>query len=397
MKNVATIRIKLDMGPESASALDATRAAYVVALNLTSAVAFDCKITSGVTLHHATYRDVRAATTLPANLVCSARAVVAEAYTRDPSRKHRFRDHAAMRYDARTLTVNLAKGFATLSTLTGRVRVSPVLCDYHRRYLDGSWAFVKGATVKRSGKAWTLHLTCNRDVPESDKPGVLGVDAGIKRVATTSGAKVHKGGSISQIRRRKFRQRRDLQRKTAGQGKTRGQRRLLKRLAGSEHRAVEWRLWNVANAVVNEAIATGCGAIAVEDLKGIRSRIRTAKKQRLIQQGWPFASFQAKLAHVAGRHGIRVVAVDPRDTSRTCNRCGHVAKANRTSQSLFRCVHCGHSLNADFNASLNIRDRCVGSGCPSVNKGLLRQESLGKGEGDAETFYRDPAGNSPDR
>lgn len=371
VKTTVTLRIKLDMAAAAATRLDETRRAYVVALNLTSAVAFGGKITSGVSLHHATYRDVRAATKLPANLVCSARAVVAEAYARDATRKHRWRDHAAMRYDARTLRFDLANGFATLSTRDGRIRAGLVLCDYHRRYLDGSWTFVKGATVKRSGKAWVIHLTCHRETPDSDKPGVLGVDAGIKRVATTSNARIHKGGSISQIRRRKSRQRRELQRKTAGQGKTRGQRRLLERLAGSERRAVEWRLWNVANDIVRGAIAADCGTIAVEDLKGIRGRIRAAKGQRLIQQGWPFASLQSKLTHVASRHGIRVVAVDARDTSRACNRCGHVAKANRADQSHFRCLRCDHSLNADFHASLNIRDRCVGRGCSAVNRSRL--------------------------
>ena len=161
MKAVATLRIKLDMTPETDAKLTATRRAYVDALNRTSAVAFDGKITSGVTLHHATYRDVRVATGLPASLVCCSRAIVAEAYTRDPNRKHRWRDHAGMRYDVRTLRVDLAREFATLSTLTGRVRVALVLCDYYRRFLDGSWTFVKGATLKRSGKAWMLHLTAS--------------------------------------------------------------------------------------------------------------------------------------------------------------------------------------------------------------------------------------------
>jgi putative transposase len=367
MKTVATLRIKLDLTPEVSAKLAETRSAYVVALNLTSAVAFDQKIKGGVALHHATYRDVRAATGLPANLVCSARAVVAEAYNRDAIRKHHWRDHAAIRYDARTARVELAKGFATLSTLGKRARVSLLLCDYHHRFLDGSWAFAKTVTLKRSGKAWTLHVVAEKVVPDSDQSGVLGVDAGIKRIATTSNAKVHKGGAISQIRRRKFRQRRALQK--AGH-KSRNQRRLLKRLAGSEHRAVEWKLWNVANDIVRDAIATDCGTIAVEDLKGIGGRIRAAKQQRLVQQGWPFASLQAKLAHVASRHGIEVVKVDARNTSRTC-RCGHVDKTNRATQSDFKCVQCGHSLNADLNAAFNIRARHVSSGCPSVNTGQL--------------------------
>jgi len=368
MKAVATLRIKLDLTPEAAAKLAATRAAYVAALNRTSAVAFDRKITSGATLHHATYGDVKAATALPANLVCSARAVVAEAYTRDPSRKHRWRDHTAIRYDARTLRFDLAREFATLATLAGRVRVGLILSDYHRRFLDGSWSFAKGTTLKRAGKAWYLHLTAERDQTNPDAPGTLAVDAGIQRIATTSGANVHQGGSISQIRRRRFRQRRSLQSPPEGQSKTRGQRRLLGRLSGREHRAVAWRLWNVANRIVAEAIASDCGTIAVEDLKGIRARKRAAKKGRLIQQGWPFASLQAKLAHVAARHGIKVATVDARNTSRTCNRCGHCDRANRPDPATFRCVRCGHRLNADFHASLNIRDRCVGQGCAAVNR-----------------------------
>ena len=125
---------------------------------------------------------------------------------------------------------------------------------------------------------------------------------------------------------------------------------------------MEWKLWNVANDIVRGAIATDCGTIAVEDLTHIRTRIRAAKKQRLIEQGWPFASLQTKVRHVASRHGIKVVEVDARNTSRTC-RCGHVDKASRIDQSNFRCTHCGHSLNADLNAAFNIRARHVSSGC----------------------------------
>lgn len=366
MKTTVTLRIKLDMAPAVSARLAETRHAYVDAMNRTSGVAFDQQITSGVTLHHATYRDIREATGLPANLVCSARAVVAEAYTRDKARRHRFGHKAAMRYDARTLRFDLQNESATLSTLKGRVRVSLVVCDYHRRFLDGSWTFAKGGALKQVGKVWYLHLTAGRETPDSEAPGVLGVDAGIKRIAATSKGTVHKGGSVSQTRRRKFRQRRKLQKK-AGH-KSRNQRRLLQRLAGSEHRAVEWKLWNVANAIVNEAADSGCGTIAVEDLAGIRGRIRAAKKQRLIQQGWPFASSQAKVRHVASRRGIKVVAVNARNTSRACSRCGHTDKANRPTQSDFRCLSCGYRQNADLNAAHNIRLRHVGGGCVAVSQ-----------------------------
>ena len=58
--------------------------------------------------------------------------------------------------------------------------------------------------------------------------------------------------------------------------------------------------------------------------------------------------------------GGTFVLVDPRNTSRRCNPCGHVSKNSRKSQAEFKCVACGHKTNADQNASANIRDDAFG-------------------------------------
>src|SRR6266508_104726 len=355
MKATLTLKIKLETTEQAAQSLSETQKAYVVALNQTSGVAFDKKVFNSVALHHITYRDVRELTKLPANLVCSARNVVAEAYKRDKETHHRWKETAAMRYDARTLTVKLDQEFATLTTLDGRVRVNLILSDYHRQYLDGTWEIEPTATISRKSRIWYLHLIVTKDVPDSQSEGVIGVDSGIVRIATVNTGKTFNGGIIKHIRERRFKQRRDLQ---SARHKSRNQRRLLKRLAGKEKRSVEWLLWNVANEIVDEALKAGAGTIVVEDLKGIRARIKVAKKQRLIHHGWPFSSLFLKMAHVASRHGIKVESVDARNTSRTC-RCGHVDKANRTTQSTFRCVVCGYSHNADYVASHNVAARYV--------------------------------------
>jgi len=362
MKATVTLKIKLETTEQAAQSLSQTQQAYLVALNQTSGVAFDKKVFNSVALHHITYRDVRELTKLPANLVCSARNVVAEAYKRDKQTHHRWKETAAMRYDARTLTVKLDQEFATLTTLDGRVRVNPILSDYHRQYLDGTWEIEPTATISRKGRTWYLHLIVTKDVPDSQSEGVIGVDSGIVRIATVNTGKTFNGGIIKHIRERRFKQRRDLQ---SARHKSRNQRRLLKRLAGKEKRGVDWLLWNVANEIVDEALKVNAGAIAIEDLKGIRTRIKCAKKQRLIMHGWPFASLFAKMKHVASKHGIKVESVEARNTSRTC-RCGHVDKANRTTQSTFRCVVCGYSHNADYVASHNIAVRYVGQRCESV-------------------------------
>jgi len=300
---------------------------------------------------------------------------VAEAYKRDNTKQHKWKPSAAMRYDARTLTVKLQQEFATLTTLQGRVRANLVLADYHRQYLANGWRILPTATVSFRKGVWYLHLIAEKEIPDSDGDQVLGVDAGIARIATTSTGKVFKGGRIKHIRQQRFKQRRALQ---AARHKTPNQRKLVKRLAGKEKRAVEWLLWNVANQLVREAQAVNASVIAVEDLKGIRSRIRVAKKQRLIQHSWPFASLFQKITHVGSKVGIKVASVEARNTSKTCHKYGHCDAANRKSQVRFVCVACGHKTNADYNASLNIRDRCTFSESGTVTcreNSLLREQS----------------------
>ena len=52
--------------------------------------------------------------------------------------------------------------------------------------------------------------------------------------------------------------------------------------------------------------------------------------------------------------GREVIAVDPRNTSRTCPECGHVSKENRLTQEKFHCVACGHTAHADTVGALNV-------------------------------------------
>jgi putative transposase len=362
MQATLTLKVKLIIKAEDATALDATCAAYVQALNQTSTLAFQQGVTNALTLHHITYRTMRQLTGLPANLVCSARSIVAEAYKREatPKKAHHWKESAGVRFDARTLTLKLDEQSATLTTKGGRIKVGLVFGQYHQQYLDGTWKITSTATLTKQKGKWFLCLVADKQIENASGWQTIGVDSGIKKIATVNTGKVFKGGSITQLRRRRFKQRRSLK---AGHNRSRNVRRLLQRLAKREHKAVEWKLWNVANGIVREAIKADASTIAIEDLKHIRERIRVARKQRIIHHGWPFASLFAKLRHVASKQGIGVVEVEARNRSRTCSRCGYCDKGNRQSQAIFCCLSCGYCHNADLNASYNIRIRYVESLC----------------------------------
>ncbi len=67
--------------------------------------------------------------------------------------------------------------------------------------------------------------------------------------------------------------------------------------------------------------------------------------------------FLGILAHKAESAGRELIPVNPRDTSRTCPRCGHVSGDNRLTQAEFVCVACGYAANADVVGALNVAYR----------------------------------------
>jgi putative transposase len=107
----------------------------------------------------------------------------------------------------------------------------------------------------------------------------------------------------------------------------------------------------------------------LENLKDIREdsqmgRGKAGSKKRENKRrmhSWSFAQLYGFVSYKAAWKGVSVVKVDPRHTSQTCSRCGHQHRSNRRSQSLFLCRNCGYQLNADLNASVNIREKYLAS------------------------------------
>ena len=95
-------------------------------------------------------------------------------------------------------------------------------------------------------------------------------------------------------------------------------------------------------------------------------RIRATRRQRGVLHSWAFAQLRAfLLEYKAKRAGVRLVAVEPRNSSRECSACGHTEKRNRPNQSTFRCAACGFAAHADTNAARVISGRATVSG-PNV-------------------------------
>ncbi len=107
---------------------------------------------------------------------------------------------------------------------------------------------------------------------------------------------------------------------------------------------------------MTEAERTSAG-IALEELKGIRQRVRLRRSQRVALRSWSFAQLGEFIVYKAKWAGVPLVLVDPAYTSQTCAECGQVDKRNRVDQGLFICWGCGVVAHADRNASHCIAQR----------------------------------------
>jgi len=114
----------------------------------------------------------------------------------------------------------------------------------------------------------------------------------------------------------------------------------------------------VSKRIVAEAERSGRG-IALEDLRGIRGRVKARKPQRATLHSWAFAQLGGYVAYKAQRAGVPVVYVDARYTSQKCSSCGNVDKHSRKDQATFECTCCGFAEHADRNAARNIASRGV--------------------------------------
>src|SRR5919201_1396420 len=312
-----TLLVKLAPDASQHDGLLRTLEAFNDACNWIAAVAYEQGCANKIELQKLVYYDARERFGLAAQMAIRAISKVVEAYKRDATTRPTFRRHGAMTYDERVLSF---KGLDHVSILTldGRLLVPLRIKEYFEARRDR----IKGQSdlLYRNGTFY-LAVTLDAPAPTPDEADdFLGVDLGIVNLATDSDGEPYSGAEVELKRRVYARRRRNLQRKG-----TLGARRKLKRLRGRQARYQRDTNHIIAKQVVQKAKGTGRG-IALENLGGIRSRTTVKRKQRARHANWSFFQLRSFVEYKARLAGVQVVLVDPRNSSRECAQCGHIAK-----------------------------------------------------------------------
>jgi putative transposase len=350
--SIRTICCKLAGDATTHAALQQTQSACTAAASYCASVSWEQALTNKTKLHHIVYGPTRTRFGLGAQLACCARDKAAEAVRAARANGHTtcptFAADSSIRYDARTYRLMTLER-VSLNTLIGRVVVQLVLGDFQRRSLSDTTWTIGGAELLRHADVWYLCITQSKAAPALDEPlGYLGVDLGIVNLAADSEGETYSGAEVQRVRERRYQQRRRLQ-----LANTRRARWRLRQNAKREHRFQKDINHCISKALVRKAHTTR-KAIALEDLTQIRERVTVRREQRRVRQAWAFRQLRTFINYKATHEGVRVVSIDPRNTSRTCAVCGFCDKRNRPDQAHFRCLSCGHTAAADTNAAVNI-------------------------------------------
>jgi IS605 OrfB family transposase len=206
------------------------------------------------------------------------------------------------------------------------------------------WLAIPEAKLKQGCILHERYMAVFIEIP--DKPiktnGIdLGLDIGYNKLAATSDGKIY-GEDFSKVtaivRRKKW--------GSKGKGK-----------------AIRCR-GQYINKAVKSLPWTDMKALVVEDLTGLKEnsqrKDKSSKKSRKTMAPWTYRQVLTRIEQLAPENRVRLVYVNPRNTSRRCPACGWVAKENRVKEK-FCCVRCHYSADADFVGATNILARMTGN------------------------------------
>ena len=208
-------------------------------------------------------------------------------------------------------------------------------------------------TVSRRAGNWCASLTVEREQPSSPahtlKRGAVGVDLGVKNLATLSDGTVIPSPRALGARLKALRKaQKALSRKVKGSARREKARERVARLYA--------RVADVRADVINKAttmITRTYSVVCVEDLN-VAGMVKNHSLARSLSDA-SLGEFRRQLEYKTARTGAVLSVVDRWfPSSKTCSNCG-VAKAKLPlSERTFNCNDCGLSIDRDLNAAINI-------------------------------------------
>ena len=235
-------------------------------------------------------------------------------------------------------------------------------------------ARVLRVTVSRRAGRWYAALTVEREEPvvhEVPKGGAVGVDLGIKTLATLSdGTIIANPRCLAASERRLKRAQKALSRKAMGSNRRAKARAKVARLHAhvanqrqdAMHKATTW-------------LASTFSEICIEDLN-TAGMVKNHHLAKAVSDA-AFGEFRRQLEYKTAKTGARLHIVDRwYPSSKTCSGCGRVKAKLSLAERVYTCDGCGLAMDRDLNAAVNILVAGSAPETQNAHRGTVRRNDL---------------------
>lgn len=213
---------------------------------------------------------------------------------------------------------------------------SKILCPikFHKHFnsFNESWVRKKSVRIRIFHDQIYLDVFFEKEFEPIDSHKTIGVDVGIKKLMVDSDGNFY-GTNIES---------------------------LIDKVNRKQPKSNAWyRAIQEKNCYINETMKRlPIANYVLEDIKRIRHGIKNNpnKTFRNKTHFWTYKKIIRGAEMRAEVVGVQCLLVSPSYTSQTCSVCGDIHKINRHGE-VFQCVNCGHTEDADYNASKNILHR----------------------------------------
>ena len=243
--------------------------------------------------------------------------------------------------------------------------------------LKGTLELVKNQKTNQ----YYLHVPLDRIIIKkemTEQSEILGLDVGITDLITLSNGAVYGANSselfytlsdnlVNKNRSRLFSYKRqleeristeqDLSKKSLLEQKLKnleennlGSKKRISKISKYKSRIVSYINCELNKMIKEEDIEE----IVREDLNWVSKKKNVSRKQQNRFSTWSKGTLLERLSIKLAEKGIKETIVNPAYTSQVCCKCNHLG--NRKGKE-FKCSNCNLSIDADFNASINIKKR----------------------------------------
>ena len=243
--------------------------------------------------------------------------------------------------------------------------------------LKGTLELVKNQKTNQ----YYLHVPLDRVISKknmTDESEILGLDVGITDLITLSNGSVYGANSaelfynlsdnlVNKNRSRLFAYKRELEKRIVieqDQSKKSILEQKLRNLEennlGSKKRCAKIskyksRIFSHINCELNKMVKEeDIEEIVREDLNWVSKKKNVSRKQQNRFSTWTKGVLLERLSVKLAEKGIKETIVNPAYTSQVCCKCNHLGDRKGKE---FKCSNCNLSIDADFNASINIKKR----------------------------------------